>query len=109
MAPLLIRLSPKPGERPDMSQETAPFSTDCFQCHMSFDVFEARWCDCVVRESSVVCPHCGNCFCKAPASYKTTFWQGAPVRLLRDRIRSLRMDAVRPANGGEDGAAVDAP
>src|SRR5260221_3877833 len=91
-----------------MSQETS--TTQCFHCHAAFNLFDARWCDCVVRESSIVCPHCSNCFCKAPASYKAGFWEKAPTSLLRERIRSLRRDdTTRAAARGDDDGGSDAP
>src|SRR5436309_13677055 len=90
-----------------MSQDT--FTTPGFHCHAAIDIFDARWCDCVVRESSIVCPHCSTCFCKAPVEYKTGFWREAPASLVRERIRSLRKDAAHTAESGESQAASNAP
>ncbi len=92
-----------------MSQQSSPFMTNCFRCHASFDVFQARWCDCVVRESSIVCPSCGDCFCKAPASYKSGFWQEAPTCLLRTRMREMRRDSDGASQPSQGDALNDAP
>ncbi len=92
-----------------MSPKTLRFETDCFHCHNTYDVFEARWCDCVVRESSIVCPSCGHCFCTAPASFRLQFWQKAPTGLLRDRIRELRRENERAAETATQAAETGAP
>src|SRR5262245_37964536 len=69
------------------------FDLDCFHCRSSFDAFEATWCECVVREATIVCPHCSRCFCSAPQPYKAAFLQKAPAALLKRRIQSLRDDS----------------
>lgn len=39
--------------------ETLP----CPNCSSPVDIRTARWCDCVAKKLSVVCPHCEACFC----------------------------------------------
>ena len=56
----------------------------CVNCHAAYDALQAAWCSCLVAERTLVCPSCLSCFCKAPASFKKTFWSGAP-RALWDR------------------------
>jgi len=53
----------------------------CSTCRRQFDALGAQWCTCLVTERTLVCPHCGQCFCKAPTSYKSRFWGGAPRAL----------------------------
>lgn len=50
----------------------------CFNCQASFDARSARWCACLTGKKSLVCPACRNCFCKATAAYKQSFWEKAP-------------------------------
>jgi CheY-like chemotaxis protein len=57
------------------------YSVACYNCKMSFDAMESGWCSCLVSERSLVCPSCLQCFCKAPTSYKSRFWSGAPKEL----------------------------
>jgi CheY-like chemotaxis protein len=68
------------------------FVIRCHQCRTAFDVFEATWCDCLVREPSIKCPACGECFCKAAQAYKVGFWAMAPASLYGRRLRELRQD-----------------
>lgn len=53
----------------------------CPGCHQPFDALQAAWCGCLVSRRSLTCPHCGNCFCKAPQSFKQKFWEAAPRSL----------------------------
>lgn len=74
----------------------------CHACGRAFDALAAPFCSCLVSERTLVCAHCGQCFCKAPAAYKRQFWSGAPPAL-RDRKRQEHHgEAAVPANRGED-------
>ncbi len=63
----------------------------CASCFQNFDAMEAAFCECLAAERTVVCPHCGRCFCKASIGYKRQFWTGAPREL------SLRKQAEHAA------------
>ena len=42
--------------------------------------------------SHLVCPLCLACFCTAPATFKTSFWERAPAELWRRRHEMKRAD-----------------
>ncbi len=48
-------------------------NSECYHCNARFDAASSRWCDCVVRSRSLVCPACGLCSCDAPPEWKVTF------------------------------------
>lgn len=54
------------------------YNVNCLSCKTTFDALRAPWCDCLVKERSFVCPHCGKCFCKAPFAERRKFWADAP-------------------------------
>jgi CheY-like chemotaxis protein len=79
----------------------------CFNCQNTFDATRAEWCTCVGRDQTVVCTHCGGCFCKSPAAYKERFWMDAPPSLFErkmlgskrhhgDRANPVPADVKRP-------------
>lgn len=58
----------------------------------------APFCQCIATERTLVCSHCGRCFCKAAVGYKRQFWTGAPRELFQ---RKQAEHAVpRPAARG---------
>jgi CheY-like chemotaxis protein len=67
----------------------------CFNCQASFDAMSARWCSCLTGKKSLVCSGCRNCFCKATAAYKQSFWQEAP-QAFWDRATAERRKKFRP-------------
>ncbi|MBV8518626.1 MAG: response regulator [Acidobacteria bacterium] len=72
------------------------YEVTCVTCQQSFDATRAEWCSCVGRDNTLLCTHCGNCFCKAPASYKERFWMDAPPSLFeRKMIGSKRSLGAR--------------
>jgi CheY-like chemotaxis protein len=81
----------------------------CASCFQNFDAMEAPFCQCLSAERTLVCPHCGNCFCKASIGYKRQFWTGAPRELsLRKQAEHA---APRPAAApeGVDAASLRRP
>jgi CheY-like chemotaxis protein len=58
----------------------------CFNCQATFDATHAEWCSCVGRDNTLVCRHCGGCFCKAPAAYRERFWIDAPPSLFERKM-----------------------
>lgn len=79
-------MDPKPGDA-----DTPGFWVACHKCSGRFDVLEAPWCTHVAKDRTFVCPHCGSCFCNAPATYKRNLWQQAPPALW-DRRFALRRE-----------------
>jgi CheY-like chemotaxis protein len=57
------------------------YTVQCYNCRQSYDAAEAVWCNCLSTVRSFICPHCFNCFCAAPNSYKDKFWESAPQEL----------------------------
>lgn len=68
----------------------------CANCNQTYDATRAEWCRCVGRDNTLVCTHCGGCFCKAAAAYKERFWSDAPPSLFeRKMIGSKRSLGAR--------------
>lgn len=59
----------------------------CPICHESYDACEAKWCECVTQNPTLVCPNCGKCFCDAPAAIRAAFWENAPGSILQKRMK----------------------
>jgi CheY-like chemotaxis protein len=80
---------------PDVSPTTKPVTNDeyeitCFSCHAPFNAVDADWCSCLAKERTLVCTNCLACFCKAPPSYKESFWVQAPPRLFERKTSEAR-------------------
>jgi CheY-like chemotaxis protein len=54
-----------------------------------------------------MCPQCLQCFCKAPAAYKSRFWSSAPKPLWDRKFKEHNEDFTPPANPDPD--AVSRP
>ena len=79
------------------------YQVACVQCQKTFDAAHAEWCRCVGRDNTLVCTHCGGCFCKAPAPYKERFWIDAPPSLFeRKMIGSKRSLGTRANPAAEE-------
>jgi len=65
----------------------------CIGCGGEYDAMAASWCQCISKEPSFVCPHCGSCFCSARAAYKTQFWGHAPSELWIRRRQYVKSGA----------------
>jgi CheY-like chemotaxis protein len=63
-----------------------PYVTTCYNCQMKFDAGSAAWCSCIADESTLVCPNCLRCFCKAPSPFLLSFWDRAPHSLRQRRL-----------------------
>jgi CheY-like chemotaxis protein len=61
------------------------YRVGCYRCAEEYDATTARWCHCLSRDRSKVCPCCRRCFCEASAAYKSRFWKSAPEALWLDR------------------------
>jgi len=62
--------------------------TLCYHCNTPFDESSARWCDCILRSHSLVCPECGLCSCDAPLQWKVRFGTYTMRRLSDERVDS---------------------
>jgi CheY-like chemotaxis protein len=74
------------------------YSVACHACRRAFDALDSTWCSCLVSERTLVCPHCGECFCKAPAAYKSRFWSQAPRTLWDRKFKEHHEDLAPRAN-----------
>jgi CheY-like chemotaxis protein len=85
-----VALSDLLPETPDMVPvarvRTEGYEVCCFNCQENFDATRAEWCSCVGRDNTLVCQHCGGCFCKAPAAYRERFWIDAPPSLFERKM-----------------------
>jgi CheY-like chemotaxis protein len=66
------------------------FALDCASCGTRYDALQAEWCLCIVKERTLLCPHCGECFCRSEASYKRSVWMSAPETLWARKQRATR-------------------
>lgn len=72
------------------------YEAGCYNCRSWFDAAASAWCDCVVKERSLICPSCGRCFCSAPAAYKQRFWGHAPQSLWDRKLEEHRRQNPEP-------------
>jgi CheY-like chemotaxis protein len=83
----LSDLLPNTANRvPVARTRTDTYEVCCFNCQQTFDATHAEWCSCVGRDNTLVCTHCGGCFCKAPAAYRERFWIDAPPSLFERKM-----------------------
>src|SRR5690349_11323053 len=57
----------------------------CPNCHAPIDIASAKWCDCLSKKLSIVCPHCTACFCKARKFDMESEWNVALRALLEQQ------------------------
>lgn len=81
------------------------YSAACQNCGSTFDALDASWCSCLVTERTLICPHCLQCFCKAPAAYKSRFWSNAPKALWDRKFKEHNEDFTPPENPDPDTVA----
>lgn len=67
----------------------------CFHCSAQFDVADSRWCDCMQRSRSLVCPACGRCSCAASPEWKVSLGTYR-LRSLPDERRTATAAPVEP-------------
>ncbi|HET6899772.1 MAG TPA: hypothetical protein VFK70_15560, partial [Vicinamibacteria bacterium] len=80
------------------------YSVACHNCGSTFDALDTPWCSCLVTERTLVCPNCLQCFCKAPAAYKSRFWSSAPKALWDRKFKEHHEDFTPPVNPDPDEA-----
>jgi CheY-like chemotaxis protein len=66
------------------------FALDCASCGARYDALQAEWCLCIVKERTLLCPHCGECFCRSEIGYKRSVWMSAPEALWGRKQRAAR-------------------
>lgn len=83
--PHTIEVRARPAPVPH-AKKSESYEVCCYNCQNNFDATRGEWCTCVGRDQTVVCTHCGGCFCKAPAAYKERFWMDAPPMLFERKM-----------------------
>ncbi|MEA2569083.1 MAG: hypothetical protein QOI24_1084 [Acidobacteriota bacterium] len=97
----------QPDHHPEARSSSDSYDVCCFTCNQLFDAARAEWCSCLGRDQTLVCTHCGNCFCRAPSIYKERFWIDAPSSLFeRKMIGSKRNVSL---HGSPDPAELRRP
>jgi len=71
------------------------YEVACFTCGDMFDATHADWC--ADADSTLLCEHCGNCFCKAP-DYRQRFWADAPAVLFERKMIVVTRDPAAVSN-----------
>jgi len=71
------------------------YVVQCAHCGNPFDAMEQPWCNCLTSQRTLVCPHCLQCFCKSPRTFKDGFWSNAPQELWQKKL-SRSMEAFVP-------------
>lgn len=74
------------------------YEVRCATCGKPFDALPAPWCRCLIKERTLVCPHCKACFCKAARTYREKFWASAPQALWDRKMAEHRLQAAPPPN-----------
>jgi two-component system, OmpR family, alkaline phosphatase synthesis response regulator PhoP len=87
---------------PEAAPEQTTYEVCCFSCAELFDAAHAEWCTCLGRDQTLVCPECGNCFCKAPSLYKERFWMDAPSILFERKTLAARRSHASNENLSPD-------
>ena len=85
-----------------MSDVPGGYVVSCHNCQGSFDAIDASWCSCLVAERTLSCPTCLQCFCRAPAAYKSRFWSGAPRAVWDRKFSEHHADFTPAANPALD-------
>lgn len=77
------------------------FEITCLSCGDLFDACQASWCECITDNPTLVCPHCGHCFCDHGVENRKAFWSKAPATLWRKRLqRGYRSESEPPLPEG---------
>jgi CheY-like chemotaxis protein len=98
-----MTISPSLADVPTEPNNAYPI--DCHACGATYDALQAPWCQCIVKERSVLCTLCGQCFCRADLDYKRNIWTAAPEALWERKQRNAREQAVLPENPPQEAIA----
>jgi CheY-like chemotaxis protein len=77
------------------------YTINCPNCNARYDAITASWCNCIGKDLTLLCTSCGQCFCRASQSFRSTFWNEAPKEM-RDRRRREVQEPAQFANPPED-------
>jgi CheY-like chemotaxis protein len=91
-----MTISPSIANSPDDSSASYPI--DCHACGVTYDALQAEWCHCIVKERTLVCPSCAQCFCRSELDYKRTVWTAAPDALWERKQSNARGQALLAEN-----------
>lgn len=80
-----------PNANEAIVHESETYLVACHGCGRLADAAQSLLCNCLGKERTPVCPHCGQCLCKLPAAQRAEFWRRAPAAL------RLRRKPERPA------------
>ena len=87
-------MPPETLEKPIIGEPTRKegrpnYMIACFNCQAKFNANDASWCLCITPDSTVVCPSCEKCFCRATLDYRHSIWGGAPESFWERKKRFL--------------------
>jgi len=83
------------------SGDDTRYAVTCFHCGISFDAGSSPWCECITDNPTLVCSHCGKCFCGSDTAFKRSFWADAPPGLWRRRLaKQFRGTPLPPLEEG---------
>ncbi len=78
----------------------------CYHCDKLNNALQNNWCLCVTTDRTLVCEHCGECFCQSPALWQSMFWtttspemrQRAPERkaVSVPKLSAVPAESARP-------------
>ena len=76
-------MAPETPEKPIIGEPTGKgdrpaYVISCFNCQTKFNANDASWCLCITPDSTIVCPSCEKCFCRATLDYRHSVWGSAP-------------------------------
>jgi CheY-like chemotaxis protein len=75
-----------------------PYIRLCPACGRPYDAAGASWCECITDHPTLVCPHCGKCFCNLDKEAIRAFWNDAPPSLWKRRLERHRQRKGAPPN-----------
>ncbi len=78
-----------------LAADRKTYEVACITCGDMFDAARASWC--THADSTLVCEHCGHCFCEAPA-YRQRFWADAPAVLFERKMIVAMRDTASLVN-----------
>lgn len=79
-------------------KETEAYVVACHHCGHVADAAQSQLCNCLGKERTPVCPHCGQCLCKLPAAQRAEFWRQAPAALKLRRKPQRSAVPLSPAS-----------
>jgi len=59
--------------------ESNSYLIDCHACGAAYDALQAPWCQCIVKERTLLCSRCGQCFCRADVHTRAASGPAPPM------------------------------